>query len=157
MHIDMKLNFMHILADLGFGGVYPIYWKQERQTCHIIYMLKNIHTKSFKNQKRYNLDKAPSKPRRGQTKAWHKKVVQIISKSKSTHDREKTPIEKIPTRSEDTKRRILLERYQVKEKSRSKVSKLPRDTNWNKYLCMRYQIPINTNWRYQNKAKEHRR
>ena len=26
MHIDMKLNFMHILANLGFDGVYPIYW-----------------------------------------------------------------------------------------------------------------------------------
>jgi len=25
----MKLNFMHILADLGFGGVSPIYWNKE--------------------------------------------------------------------------------------------------------------------------------
>ena len=25
----MKLNFMHILAKLGFGGVYPIYWNKE--------------------------------------------------------------------------------------------------------------------------------
>ena len=30
--------------------------------------------------------KTPSKPRREHTKVWHKKVVQIISKSKSTHD-----------------------------------------------------------------------
>ena len=29
VHMDMKLNFMHILADLGFGGVYPIYWIKE--------------------------------------------------------------------------------------------------------------------------------
>ena len=29
MHIDMKLNFMHILAKLGFDGVYPIYWIKE--------------------------------------------------------------------------------------------------------------------------------
>ena len=29
MHIDMKLNFMHILADLGFHGVTPIYWHKE--------------------------------------------------------------------------------------------------------------------------------
>jgi len=29
VHIDMKLNFMHILADLGFVGVYPIYWNKE--------------------------------------------------------------------------------------------------------------------------------
>src|SRR5664279_3186309 len=28
-HIDMKLNFIHILADLGFDGVYPIYWIKE--------------------------------------------------------------------------------------------------------------------------------
>ena len=25
----MKLNFMHILAKLGFDGVYPIYWIKE--------------------------------------------------------------------------------------------------------------------------------
>ena len=25
----MKLNFMHILAYLGFGGVYPIYWNEK--------------------------------------------------------------------------------------------------------------------------------
>ena len=54
----MKLNFMHILADLGFGGVYPIYWnKKDKHAIIYIYMLKDIHTKSFKNQKRYNLDK----------------------------------------------------------------------------------------------------
>ena len=27
----MKLNFMHILAKLGFDGVYPIYWIDERE------------------------------------------------------------------------------------------------------------------------------
>ena len=31
MHIDMKLNFMHIVADLGFCGVSPIYWHKERK------------------------------------------------------------------------------------------------------------------------------
>ena len=40
--------------------------------------------------------------------------------------RDKTTIEnKIPTRSKDTKRKILLEINQVKEMSRNKVSKLP--------------------------------
>ena len=29
MHIDMKLNFMHILANLGYGGVSLIYWSKE--------------------------------------------------------------------------------------------------------------------------------
>ena len=43
----MKLNFMHILADLGFGGVSPIYWNQKDKHA-IIYKLKDIHTKPFK-------------------------------------------------------------------------------------------------------------
>ena len=43
MHIDMKLNFMHILADLGFGGVYPYILDQGRQACHKVYILVNMH------------------------------------------------------------------------------------------------------------------
>ena len=42
--------------------------------------------------------------------------------------RDKKPIEnKIPTRRKDTKKRIILDRNQVKEKSRSKVSKLSQE------------------------------
>ena len=42
------------------------------------------------------------------------------------HMIEKTPIEnKIPTMTKDTKKRIIFDRNQVREKSRSKVSKLP--------------------------------
>jgi hypothetical protein len=40
MHIDMKLNFMHILADLGFIRVYPIYWIKERKAWHIYVVSK---------------------------------------------------------------------------------------------------------------------
>ena len=43
-------------------------------------------TRLSRTKGRYNLDKTLSKPRREHTKVWHKKVVQIISKSKSTHD-----------------------------------------------------------------------
>jgi hypothetical protein len=43
----MNLNFMHILADLGFHGVSPVYWINESKACH----------RFFKRQKRYNLDK----------------------------------------------------------------------------------------------------
>ena len=53
--IDVKLNFMHILADLGFGGVFPIYWnKKDKHATK--YILENIHANTFKNQTRYNLD-----------------------------------------------------------------------------------------------------
>ena len=35
----MKLNFMHILADLGFGGVSPIYWiKKDQHAKKYIYI-----------------------------------------------------------------------------------------------------------------------
>ena len=37
MHIDMKLNFMHILADLGFGGVSPIYGTRKTNMPYNIY------------------------------------------------------------------------------------------------------------------------
>ena len=63
VHIDMKLNFMHILADLGFGGVYPIYWIKESKNA-ITQRRVNMHAKTFKNQTRYKLDKTPSKPRK---------------------------------------------------------------------------------------------
>ena len=53
----MKLNFMHILADLGFGGVSPIYWIKKDKNAKSIYINLNIHVKTFKNQRRYNLDK----------------------------------------------------------------------------------------------------
>ena len=89
MHIDMKLNFMHILADLGFGGVYPIYWIKENKHAKT-YILVNMHAKTFKSQTRHKLDKPPSNPR-NHTKVWQdirfSKIYQI---SKSTHDWEYT-------------------------------------------------------------------
>ena len=50
MHIDMKLNFMHILAKLGFDGVYTIYWIKESKACHKIYWV-NMHTQDFQEPK----------------------------------------------------------------------------------------------------------
>ena len=31
VHIDMKINFMHISSNLRLGGVSPIYWVKERK------------------------------------------------------------------------------------------------------------------------------
>ena len=31
VHIDMKMNFMHISSKLRLGGVSPIYWVKERK------------------------------------------------------------------------------------------------------------------------------
>jgi len=60
----MKLNFMHILAKLGFGEVYPVYWIKESKACHRIYILsKNACTRLLRTKGKYNLDKTPSKPR----------------------------------------------------------------------------------------------
>ena len=47
----MKLNFMHILAKLGFYGVYPIYWIKESKACHRIYILVNMHAQNFQEPK----------------------------------------------------------------------------------------------------------
>ena len=61
----MKLNFMHIFADLGFDADYPIYiyyWIKEGNHA-ITYTLVSMHANTFKNQKRCNLGKTPSKPR----------------------------------------------------------------------------------------------
>jgi hypothetical protein len=70
---------MHILADLGFDGVYPIYWIKESKHA-ITYILVNMHEKAFKNQKRCNLSKTPSKPRYAHQSVTRHKVVQILSK-----------------------------------------------------------------------------
>ena len=31
VHIDMKINIMHISSDLRLGGASPIYWVKERK------------------------------------------------------------------------------------------------------------------------------
>ena len=85
MHIDMKLNFMHILADLGFGGVYPIYWIKESKHA-ITYRWVNMHAKTFKSQTRHKLDKTPSKPRK-HTKVWQDiRLSKLYEIFQSTHD-----------------------------------------------------------------------
>ena len=52
----MKLNFMYILAKLGFDGVYPIYWIKESKTCHRIILSKYACTRISRTEGRYNLD-----------------------------------------------------------------------------------------------------
>ena len=85
MHIDVKLNFMHILADLGFGGVYPIYWIKESKHA-TTYTLVNMHAETFKNQMRHNLDKTSRKPR-SYIKVWQdKRLSKLYQRSKPTHD-----------------------------------------------------------------------
>ena len=108
MHIDMKLNFMHILADLGFGGVYPIYWIKENKHA-TPYRLVHMHAKTFKNQTRYNLDKTPSKPTR-HTQVWQEnKLPKLYQSPKSTHDW-RYYYEKIPNES-----KIPIDEHIIKE------------------------------------------
>ena len=57
MHIDMNLNFMHILANLGFDGVYPIY--MSKRVKHAIgYILVSMHacTRLSRTKAKYSLD-----------------------------------------------------------------------------------------------------
>ena len=58
----MKLNFMHILAKLGFDGVYPIYWIKESK--HVIKYTYSKCTciKLSRTKRRYIFDKTPNKP-----------------------------------------------------------------------------------------------
>ena len=92
VHIDMKLNFMHILADLGFGGDYHIYWIKEIKHA-IIYTWNNYAcSRPTRTNRRYNLDETPSKLRR-HTKVWYEKQFsKLYQRPKSTHDLE-IPIE----------------------------------------------------------------
>ena len=47
----MKLNFMHILAKLGFDGVYRIYWiKESKHAIGYIYIV-NMHEQDFQEPK----------------------------------------------------------------------------------------------------------
>ena len=59
----MKLNFMHILADLGFVGVYPIYWIKESKHAKT-YTLVNMNAKNFQEPNQTQFGQTPSKPRR---------------------------------------------------------------------------------------------
>jgi hypothetical protein len=42
IYINMNLNFMHILADVGFDGVFPVYWVNGRKECSVYIFLKGI-------------------------------------------------------------------------------------------------------------------
>ena len=79
--MDMKLNFMHILADLGFDGVYPIYWIKESKACHSIYIEEICMHNTFKNQEEIQFGQNTKKAKCTHKKVWHQRIVQIISKN----------------------------------------------------------------------------
>ena len=123
MHIDMKLNFMHILADLGFDGVYPICWIKESKHAKT-YTLINMQAKTFKSQTRHNLDKHQVN-QEGTQKCNNKKNVQIISRIQ------------INTWFKTN-------RNQPKDDSKAQQPKT-RDTNWNR--LERIHDWEGTNWK----------
>ena len=49
VHIDMKMNFMHISSNLRLGGVSPIYWVKERKKESMPRRLHevNMHAQDF--------------------------------------------------------------------------------------------------------------
>ena len=59
VHIDMKMNFMHISSNLRLGGVSPIYWVKERKHAkettrskYVCSRLSRTETKRQRNTKR---------------------------------------------------------------------------------------------------------
>ena len=59
----IQLNFMRILADLGFNGVYPIYWIKKVKHAIGYILSKYACTRLSRTKRTYNLDKIPRKPR----------------------------------------------------------------------------------------------
>jgi hypothetical protein len=60
----MKLNSMHILADLRLAGASPIYLIKEKAKHAMKYPFsKYAHIRFSRAKKRYNLDKTPRRPR----------------------------------------------------------------------------------------------
>jgi hypothetical protein len=59
----MKLNFIHILAHLGFVGVYPIYWNNESKACHKCTYSKYSCKRLSRTKRKYNLDETLIKSR----------------------------------------------------------------------------------------------
>ena len=64
VHIDMKFNFMHNLAKIGFGGVSPIYWIKEVKHTIIYTFNKYAYSRLSTTKRRYSLNKTSVKPRR---------------------------------------------------------------------------------------------
>ena len=137
----MKLNFMHILANLGFGGVYPIYWIKESKHA-ITQRLVNMHAKTFKNQTRYKLDKTPRKTRR-HTKARHDiRLSNLYQRSKPTHDLKDTN-GKIHQRKMSNTQKIKVPKTKPNPLHFSLWHKVPRRKGLSSTkTCHRDKIPI---------------
>ena len=80
----MKLNFTHILANLGFDGVSPIYWIKESKHAIKYTYSKYACTRLSRTKRRYNLNKTPRKSRR-HTKVWHYKSYSNYIKEPNQH------------------------------------------------------------------------
>ena len=90
MHINMKLNIMHILADLGFGGVSPIYWSKKgkpdiKYTCSRYACLRPSRPKQ-----RHNLDKTSRKQRKHTRVSQERYLSKLYPWAKSTNDWQET-------------------------------------------------------------------
>ena len=115
MHIDMKLNFMHILADLGFGGVYPIYWIKESKHA-IIYTWSKYACQDLQEPKEDTIWTKTKNIKKAHQSVICKRIVQIMSKTKTTHDWE----------------RYQKKRYQIKDISRNEITNSQREKDSNK-------------------------
>ena len=85
--MDMKLNFMHILAKLGFLEF--ILYIGSKKVKHAIWYTfgKYACTRLSRTKRRYSLDKTPNKPIM-HTKVWHnKRLSKIYQRIKITQSR----------------------------------------------------------------------
>ena len=57
VHINMNLNFMHILAIKNFDGFTIYILDQIRQTRHVNLHIVNMHAQAYQNPGRYKFDK----------------------------------------------------------------------------------------------------
>jgi hypothetical protein len=77
----MKLNFMHILADLGFDGAFPIYLIKESKNMPYNIHLVNMHAQDFLEPKEIQFGQNTKKDKGAHEIVKLQKVVQIISKN----------------------------------------------------------------------------
>ena len=74
VHIDMKMNLMHISSNLRLGGVSLIYWVKERKHANKIHEV-NMHAQDFQEP----IPKYKEKPSEKDTK-WRNHHLEDITK-----------------------------------------------------------------------------
>ena len=80
VHIDMKLNFMHILATLGFDRVFPMYWFIESKHAIIFNSYELCMQGISRTKRRYNLEQTSRRNEIAHKSVIKQMFVQIISK-----------------------------------------------------------------------------